>query len=306
MLRAVVEYWGELVESGGRSWNQFWFTPRSAIPLIWLRQLVGLFALVWLASFSTNLEGMFGETGWISRQVVHEATTGGMLDEPATGFSYLFLIHSRTLLWIAHILSLCVLGLMVFGVALRITTPLSLFVVLSYVHRAPMVTTAFETVMCTLLLYVCLGPSDSILSLNRRGPDRAVSWLANLAIRLIQAHLCGFYLLIATSKLGTAVWRGGDATWYLATDVQHRLLDLSGLTSSTYLMNAITHSWLLFELLFPVLIWIGKFRPLLVAASTFIWIWTAMATGQVGYSLLMICANAAFLQLNWLNPPADS
>ena len=204
-------------------------------------------------------------------------------------FSHLFLLESNFSIWITHIVGMIILLLVAWGVAPRISTTAGFIIVLCYVHRAPMVTNQFEAILCMLFLYLSVGS----LCVDFRDIN-ALSWTSNVATRLIQVHLCGFYVLIATSKLGSPVWWTGEAAWYLITDVQHRLVDLAVLTSSPFLMNGITHLWLLTELLFPVLIWNRHTRPLMLLLVTISWIWTAFLTGLVAYSLLMFARKSGF------------
>lgn len=294
MLALARNYVTELTETIAVGWNRFWYTPTTGRSLIWLRQLTGAFAFLWLASFSFDLISMFGEHGWISTDVVHQATTDGDLNSTAPGFSHLFLAKSSVLLWITHAVCLAIVAAMVAGFALHITTPLTLLIVLSYIHRAPMITTAFETVLCMLLLYLSLLCTNTSVR-SKQVSDRDASWLNNLVARLIQLHLCGFYLLIATSKLGTPDWWSGSATWYLLTDSQHRLANLEFITDSNHIMDFIAHGWVAFELLFPVLIWLRTLRPLVIAMAIAVWIAAAILTGQVGYCLLMAVAHLAFV-----------
>lgn len=293
MLSACRTYPKELIAAIGLAWNQFWFTSRRSAHLILLQHIVGIFAFVWLASYSSELVSMFGQHGWVSRQAVAQMMTDGNSSQFVPGFSHLFLIESAPLLWTSHAIALAVVGLFAIGVASRVTAPLTLLVVLSYVHRAPMMTTPFETILCALLLYLSICPRGSWFSL-RQGSDES-SWMANVVTRLIQIHLCEFYVLIAASKLSTPAWWTGDAVQHLMTDSQHCLADFSSLTSNMYLMNAMTHAWLVFELLFPVLIWIRQLRPLMILLSSLIWLFAAVVSGQVGFCLLMLAANVVFI-----------
>lgn len=298
MLTEIGDYTRELVDSTGRSWNQFWFTPSSGIHLVVLRHVVGVFSLLWIASFTSELVEMFGSDGWITPLVVHQTTTDGDPTQPAPGFSHLFLADSSWFIWGTHVASIVVAGLVSFGVRPPVTTPLLLVIVLSYVHRAPMLTSTFETVLCMLLAYLSIAPSGNVSGL-RRGEDEP-GWTKNLVTRLIQVHLCGIYALIAASKLGTPAWWTADACWYLLTDTQHRLVALDALTSKTMLLNGVSHIWLAIEVLFPILIWIGKLRPLLLLLVSGLWLGTALLTGQVAYCVLMLAANLAFVSPNWL------
>ena len=282
---SVQGYLSELTQWIGESWNDFWFTARSATVLLWLQRAVAVLVLLWLISFTFELPAMFGADGWVSRDVVRLIATDGDTSRTAFSFSHLFLVESTWLLYLTHALAIAIVGLAAANVRPRVTVPLTLLVVLTYVHRAPMMTTGFETLACMLLLYLAFGTF---------APADRESWVANVAARLIHVHLCGIYLLMATSKLGTAIWWNGDAAWYLFTDTQHRLANLDALSRSTYLLNAVTHAWLLFELLFPVLIWIRKLRPLLLSLSIPYAFLFGISTGQVGLAALLLVANIAF------------
>lgn len=294
MFKAASNYLADVTLFVGNGWNRFWFTETEGWNLALLRQLVGAIAFLWLLSFSWELTDMFGPSGWVSMPVVQQVMTGGDPSEPVPGISHLFWMQSPTLLWASHLCCLLCLFSVAIGRWPRVTTALALLVVLSYVHRAPMLTTPFETLLCMLLLYLVFAPSYSMLQWKSQDKP-LLNWTSNLGSRLIQVHLCGIYWMIATSKLATPAWTSGDGLWYLITDSQHRLVDLTPLLTNMLVLNALTHAWVLFELAFPILIWIHQLRPLLIALSTMLWIVTALLSGQVGYCVLMLIANLAFV-----------
>jgi len=239
------------------------------------------------------LTALFGQHGLLPLESIHQVMTSGDPTASVPGFSHLYLIQSDMGLWVSHGICLFVLLLLVLDVFPLATTPLGLWVVLSYVHRGPVLTGLFEPVLCMLLLYLSVVPGKRLVDL-RRGQHRA-TWVANLAARLIQVHLCGFYLLIGLSKLGAVVWWTGDATWLLMTDSQHRLMDVTPLAFHRFVGQGITHAWVFFDLVFPLLIWIRKARPLLIGISIVVWVWAGLVTGCVGFSMLMIVSNLAFV-----------
>ena len=282
-------YCRDLTEFVGSAWNAFWFQPRSPQRLLMLSRFTGVVVLGWLVGMSWELTDMFARSGWLSPQVVHQATTDGDVTQMTPGFSYLFWIGSRPLLWLGHVAAIAVVVLGVIPVLPRVTIPGTLVVVLCYVHRAALVTGQLEAVMSILLLYLAIGA----LCFDYRTSQP--HWLANVITRLLQIHLCGFYLMIVATKLGTPIWWTGDATWYLLTDAQHRLVDLSYLTNFNLVINGVTHLWLFLEVLFPILVWHPRLRPLMLVLSGITWIGTACVTGLVGYALLMMGANTIFL-----------
>lgn len=289
MAEITSGYYEELTSYVGTGWNEFWFRPRPASQLLLLSRLVHGAALIWLVALSVELPGLFGAAAWISPESVHQVTTNGDVTQSTPGFSHLFWIRSTPLLWITHGISMLVVALATLAIAPRWSMPLSYLIVLSYVHRAPMVTGQFELVLCMLLLYLAVG------AVARDYRASGADWVCNVITRLLQVHLCGFYLMTVTAKLGTPIWWSGDATWYLVMDAQHRLLNLRWLVNHNLLINGITHLWLLAEVLFPVLIWQPRLRPLMIAISSVMWVWTGVVTGLVGYAGLMLCANVVFL-----------
>lgn len=282
-------YYEELTDSVGSGWNEFWFRPRSARQLLLLSRLVSGAALIWLVAMSLELAGMFGSAAWISPESVHQVTTNGDVTQATPGFSHLFWIQSPMLLWVTHGVSMLVVAMATFSIAPRWSIPLTYLIVLSYVHRAPMVTGQFELVLCMMLLYIAVG------ALARDYRASGADWVFNVMTRLLQVHLCGLYVMTAASKLGTPVWWSGDATWYLIMDAQHQLIDLGWLVNYNLLINGITHLWLLAEILFPILVWQRGLRPLMLVVSSIMWLWTALITGLIGYAALMLCANVIFL-----------
>ena len=295
MLTATGQYFAELAETSGAAWNRFWFTPRTTWHLALLRQMVGVLALVWLATYSGQLTSIFGGEGWLPPSSVHQVMTNGDPSERVPGFSHLFFIQSDSAMWMSHAACLFVFLLVTLGIFPWVTTPLGLLVALSYIHRGPMLTGLFEPVLCMLLLYLSLAPRDGLGGLITGKHRAPASWLANLVTRLVQVHLCAFYLLIGLSKLGSAPWWTGEAAWLLMSDSQHRLVDVTPWVLHDYLFEGVTHAWVLFDLSFPLLVWNRAARPLLVGLSVVVWTLAALITGMLGFAMLMIVANLVFV-----------
>jgi hypothetical protein len=97
--------------------------------------------------------------------------------------------------------------------------------------------------------------------------------------------------------LKAPVWWDGTAVWGLIVKPESRLVDLTMLASGKYIyiINAWAHAIVLFELCFALLIWNKLARPLLLGLALPIWIGTALLTGMVSWSLMMLVANLAFV-----------
>jgi hypothetical protein len=225
-------------------------------------------------------------------------------------FSYLYYADSPEVLWLLHVLGFAIVVLFTVGLFTRITNILSLIVVLSYIHRAPMITGQFEPVLTMILFYLCLAPAGRYLSVDAwlrarkavRDPrpedvttDAVKTSAATFALRLMQVHLAAFYLMLGLSKLGGIAWWSGEAAWWLIAEGESGLMNLRFLHSHSYLINLWTHAIVLFELSFPLLIWNRLARPLLLSIAVIMWISLALLTGLISFSAIMLVANLSFV-----------
>jgi hypothetical protein len=320
-MGVVGSYRNRLTEGIGSGWRRFWFTPSDPLPLCVLRIAVGLVALYYVASFTTDLNVWFADDGLLPAHVVRTLT--GADDPSLSGpadyrYSYLYFLDTPGELWAAHLAGLVVVAAFTIGLASRVTSVLSLVVVLSYVNRAPMLSGPLEPVLTMALLYLCIAPTGARLSIDRLlsrarqranpptaaqpQPDSRLSIAATISVRLIQVHLAGFYAVMVLNQLGglidfpySGTWWRGEAVWWLIARPESRLVDLTFLYSAPYLINAWTHAIVLFELAFPILVWNRLARPLLLALAVPIWGSLALASGEVSFCVMMLVANLAFL-----------
>lgn len=310
-------------DSIGERWNRFWFAPSDPLNLCVLRIVVGVFALTYHLSFTSDLVHWFGRDGLMPREMVEQVSgPEGLSFRP----SLLNIADDRGFLWTIHFAGIAVLSAFTFGLVTRASGVLALVFVLSYVHRAPMISGELEPVLTMLLAYLCLTPCGNDYSLDRllarRGirlpsvltamlaPAALGSTASTVGLRLIQLHLAGLYLSMALTKLAGDTWWGGEAVWWLMARSESRLVDFSSLSSYTMLINGWSHLIVFLELAFPVAVWNRQLRPWLFALLSVSWLLLALLTGLVAYCLLMVVANLAFVdsaQLRrWLPGRAES
>ncbi len=312
MMEAVRHYFRELVHRFGAGWNAFWYTPADPYVLGAIRIATGATALVWLLSYTPDLTRFFGPSGLLPPD-----TVARLLGPDSTTWSYFRYFSSPAELLAMHALGVVVLLAFTLGWFTRVMAVASLIVVLSTVHRGPMLTGQAEPILSMVLFYLCLGPCGACLSVDAwwarhrasrdaptlpvQAPRRLVS--ARVSIRLIQVHICVVYLMMGIAKVAepSDTWWAGDAVWWLAAKPESRLVDLTPLLSrQIYLVNAWTHGITLFELAFPLLIWNRLARPLLLAVAVPMWCATALLTGLIVFSMMMLVATAAFVDFESL------
>jgi hypothetical protein len=182
----------------------------------------------------------------------------------------------------------------------RVTSVLSLVVILSYIHRAPFLCGVIELVLTMFVAYLCLAPCGRALSLDafvsRTQRDLTSVWFT-IARRLIQVHLVAIYAVMALSKLGgeAGTWWNGEAIWWLAAQPLARDVDLTGLRSVPLLLNLWTYGVLISEFAFVLFVWSPWLRPLVLTASAVSWLSLALATGIPALPLTMLVANLVFV-----------
>ena len=120
-----------------------------------------------------------------------------------------------------------VFALLTIGLFSRTMSVLAFVATASYVGRAPGALFGLDQINLLLSMYLMVGPSGAAYSvdrwlqarrLGRQLPPAPKSTAANIAIRLIQLHLCVIYLYAGMGKLmGPAWWNG---TRDVASDCQ--------------------------------------------------------------------------------------
>jgi hypothetical protein len=243
-------------------------------------------------------------------------------------FSLWFHVTDPTAMAIVHGIILLIAVLFTLGVWTRVTSVLAWLGFLNYVHRTPIASFGMDTMMALLLLYLMIGPSGAALSVDRwlarwwarrhgwtEPANPAPSTSATFAIRLLQVHFCLIYLGSGLSKLQGAAWWNGTALWQTSTNYEFSGAPVWFVHAG--LVFLAQHRWLweialqaaalytLFvEISLPYLIWIRRWRPLMMVCSALLHTGIALSMGGLGsFSLAMLAILCAFTPpetVHWL------
>ncbi len=300
MIRQVTDYFARLTAAFGESWTRFWFIPGDPAALCAIRLLTGAVVVYLHATLSFDLIRFFGPDGLLG--------VSDIAPLEASSFSYLNYLSTPSELWTVHLIGLAVLILFMAGWLTRITSVLALVVFLSDIHRAPMITGRTESIAAMVMCYLCLAPCGRRFSLDgllaRRAAfasaagivkDQGLSTSSTIATRLIQIHLALLVAMMGLSKLLAETWWSGGGVWWLIARPESRLIDLTALYATPKVIDLWTHVVVLFELIFPVLIWVPLARPLLLAIAVVVWTSLALITGDIIFALMLAIASMAFI-----------
>jgi uncharacterized membrane protein YphA (DoxX/SURF4 family) len=248
--------------------------------------------------WSLDLGAFFGPHGWLPKEAV------GLLQEGTYAWSYLWWLQdSPPALWAAHIAALVVFALLTAGLFSRAMSLLALVATLAYVGRVPGALFGLDQINAMLAMYLVVGPCGDAYSMDRWLKRRRAGgampiekrWTANLAIRLVQVHLCIIYLFAGTAKLTGAAWWDGTALWMALGNMEYQSLDMTWLADWPRLINLMTHVTVYWEIFYCALIWPRLTRPVMLALAVPLHMGIAICLGMVTFGLIMLVANLAFV-----------
>ena len=231
------------------------------------------------------------------------------------GWSIFFHLRDHTWIWIAHIGVLVILFLFTIGWATRVISVLAFMGMLGYIWRSQTTLFGLDSMMIVVMFYMMVGPSGAALSLDRwlevrrerkrLGKPNAViplepSVIANITMRLMQIHFCFVYIAAGTCKLLGAAWWNGTALWNCYAN--YSFAPMRVYIYSEGLRFLCQHRWLweiamsggvvftLFtELSFTFLVWLKRWRWLVLSCSVLMHTGIGLTMGLVTFSLIMLC-----------------
>jgi len=319
-----------------RAWNGFWFTPKDPATLSLLRLLAGAMLFYTHLVWSLDLSAFLGPHGWLPveylRSEVQVQGAQGMQVPIWSVWSIFFWIQSTWLLWCVHLFALTIFFCLMIGLFSRTTAVLGYLLAVSYAQRvSPGAFFGLDKVNVMLAMYLMLGPCGARYSLDRlvrlrrsqqaplggKGPiestpkkqtSPAASTSANIAIRLIQIHLCVIYLFAGMAKLEGANWQAGTAVWWAVANLEYQSLNMTWLARWPMLVALATHLTVFWEASYCFLVWNRYTRPLVLWMAMFVHTGIALAMGLMTFGLAMIIANLSFLSpatvRRWVDPLA--
>lgn len=304
-MRLVTNYLGELGRSSLAGWSQFWFTPADPATLALVRIAAGGMLFYTHLVWTLGLDAFFGPASWVSPEAAARAF--GAVDRTSYAWSYFWLIESPGWLWTAHIAALVVFAMLTLGLASRVTSVLSFLCAVSYVNRVPGAQFGLDQINIMLAMYLMLGPCgaayslDRLLAARRGGRELAPaepSTSGNIAIRLIQLHMCVIYFFAAVAKLQGDTWFAGSAIWGAVANLEYQSLDMTWLAGWPVVVALLTQVTVYWELTFCVLIWPRLLRPLVLAMAVPLHLGIAFCMGMITFGLIMLVGCLSFV------PPA--
>jgi len=307
--REATDYFRGCAQAWVEGWNWFWFQPADPVTLSLIRVCAGLMLFYTHLVWAIDLHGFFGNRGRISPEFV-SAFFDTTNTQSHFAWSHLHGIQSPVVLWALHIAALIVFAMLTVGLYSRVVSVIALLIAIGYVHRAPGAQFGLDQINVILAMYLVVGPCGAYYSVDRwlRGKrenreqrstgeafETPPSTAANIAIRLIQCHLCVIYLFAGVGKLLGVSWWEGTALWRSLACYEYQSINMLWIAHYPSLINLLTHVALAWEVSYVFLIWPKQTRPLVLAMAVPIHLGIAMCLGMITFGTVMLIANLAFV-----------
>ncbi|MCP4190058.1 MAG: HTTM domain-containing protein [Planctomycetaceae bacterium] len=285
-------------------WLQFWFAPSDVYTLAAIRVMAGAMLFYTHFVYALDLEAFAGANSWISPELSREMHSGG------TAWSVLWYVRSTGWLWTVHIASLGVFLCLMIGFMSRVAAALAWCVTVSYSHRLIGAQFGLDQVNAMLAMYLMIGPCGAAYSVDRwlltkrEGQRRSMpspSVSANVAVRLIQCHMCVMYLFAGIAKMRGGTWWDGSAVWFAIASLEYQSLDVTWLGRWPNLISLLTHVTVFWETFYCVLVWPKQTRPVFLGLAVAVHLGIAGCLGMITFGLAMLVGNAAFIRPDFVD-----
>lgn len=286
-------------------WNRFWFSPTDPAPLALIRIATGVLFFYSHLVWTLHTDVFFGTNSWLNAEAESAIRGAGY------SWSPLWLIDSSPTAMTAINGFALIVGLsLAAGFYSRAAALAAFALTVSFANRNPVALYGFDQVLGFLTLYLCVNPGSGLWSIDswrcrrrhkREDPMRA-SASANVALRLIQLHLCLIYLVAGLAKLKGAAWWSGVAMWGAIANLEYQTVDLTWLVDWPIAINLLTHVTLAWEISYCVLVWNPRLRPLIIALAVPVHLGIGICFGMMTFGLAMLVANLALVSPALIRP----
>lgn len=279
------------------AWNRFWFEPADPATLAAIRICTGAMLFYTHLVWGLELTTFFGRDGWLSPGAV------GKLQEGSFAWSYLWWFESPAALWSVHVAALVVFAMLTIGLLTRVAAVLAFVAAVSYVGRATGALFGLDQINVMLAMYLMVGPAGDAYSVDHRLKTRKAghtlpvckTWTANVAVRLIQLHMCVIYMFAGMAKLTGPAWWDGNAMWMAFGNLEYQSLDMTWMAEWPRLMNFMAHITVYWELFYVALVWPRLTRPVVLLLAIPLHLGIAICLGMITFGTIMLVGNLAFV-----------
>lgn len=276
-------------------WNWFWFESRSDESLVPLALFRLAFCSVMLFCYFTrafDVDFFYGFEGilphWHGKNIeffrYHPTFLSDAWSSPA--------LHGLHAVFLLCLMSTAL------GFFTRYSAIATYFLHMVFTNRNMSVMFGVDMIATFFLLYLCFADTNSRFSIDAiLGREKKTQSLrSHIALRLMQIQVCIVYGFSGLEKLKGSRWWDGSALWDVLSIGNMQRWDLSFVAHFPVILAAAVYIVLIFEVYFPVLIWLKKWRLPMLLFGVFMHIGIFVFMNLPSFGFMMITLYILFLK----------
>jgi len=258
------------VRSVVQAWNEFFFTPRSPLPIAIFRVLYGILLIADLILLRPDWLAWYGAHAWISLSTILTLEPGARLN--------LFTVMPYSDRWVEALIWFFLASaiFLTLGFQTRISSVIAFLCLLSIQQRNLYITNSGDTFLRVAGFFLMFAPAGAALSIDRiirirKGKEGSeIQPRAPWAQRMIQFELALLYFVTFWWKSTGVAWVNGTAVYYLNHLAEYQRFPLPLWAQHPILVKLGSWLTLLIEFSLGVLIWFKELRyPVLLLGLLF-------------------------------------
>jgi hypothetical protein len=275
--RSIFSRMGRVIHDLERAWMSFWFESSAPRQLSAFRAVFGVLLFTYIATRTPDLMFLYSESGILPTSMMPQLMEMG---HRTTIFRW---FPSDTAIWGLHFAFLGSLLSMALGFFPRLSAAVAFILHVSFLHRNMAGAYGMDSISTFFLLNLALADS------------RQKSDMASVALRFSQLQVCIIYFYSGLEKLKGAFWWKGEAVWTVMANSQLASSDFSWLAGFPMIVAIATWSTLLWEVYFPVLVWIPRLRYPVLLFGVALHLGIGLSMNIPFFGFLMISSYLLFL-----------
>ncbi|HXD93167.1 MAG TPA: HTTM domain-containing protein [Bacteroidia bacterium] len=188
----------------------------------------------------------------------------------------------------------------------RLSTILVYFFTMSlYYKTIPIQNGGFNLLVIVLFLLIFMDENaDAVKHSVLKTINITVS---NFAVWAARFQIIILYIVASYFKLFSQTWLNGTAFYYVLYNDTYSLPFIKNLLiSNSFFIHAITWFALIFQLLFPVLVWFKKIKPFILFLGILFHLMIIFVMGITDFGIIMIIMYLLFYVPKFLNQKANN
>lgn len=271
------------------SWVSFWFVQPDLFRVAGFRFLFSMVALIMYSVRVIEFEAFFTDRGLMTAEALNFYLPN-YLRPP-----FFLFFSNETLSLVASLVFLVLLLFLTLGLLNRFGTLLVFVLHLGFLHRNPTIMYGADLVATFWFFYLIFIQHSHYFTIRRQVPflkDKTPrpDVFSNIGIRLIQIQLCIIYAYTGLEKLKGITWWEGTAVWYVLENDNIVPYNLSFFQHVPGLVAIMTFSTLIFEIYFPMAIWLKPLKR--------VWLFLGVCLhglSAIFMGLVFFCSRYAFI-----------